>query len=312
MAYYAYSTFDAERRRRTADRPGRGGSRQRRADDRGDRPAKCARWRRAARRRPRSRRRASTSSARSRDCSRPTRHRRVPADDRAVSASGSTTTGGCPALLRAVTSDEIHAAAAEVARSRRVRRSPSPARSRCRRAMTQAVFFDVDFTLIHPGPTFQGAGYRDVLRRARHRRRPGGRSTRAVAAAAASRSTPAAASTIPRSSSATRAGSSRAWAARGRASDDAARDIYDEWSACHHFTLYEDVPDVLREIHARGVKIGLISNTQRCLTSFQTHFELDGLFSVDRVVRRPRLHEAAPEHLRGGAGAGRRRARRSR
>ena len=23
--------------------------------------------------------------------------------------------------------------------------------------MTQAVFFDVDFTLIHPGPAFQGA-----------------------------------------------------------------------------------------------------------------------------------------------------------
>ena len=31
---------------------------------------------------------------------------------------------------------------------------------------------------------------------------------------------------------------------RGDALDDAARDIYDEWSVCHHFTLYEDVPDV--------------------------------------------------------------------
>ncbi len=67
---------------------------------------------------------------------------------------------------------------------------------------------------------------------------------------------------------------------RGVAIDDAARDIYDEWSECHHFTLYEDVPDVLRAIHAAGVKIGLISNTQRCLDSFQTHFELEGLFSV--------------------------------
>ena len=27
--------------------------------------------------------------------------------------------------------------------------------------MTRAVFFDVDFTLIHPGPAFQGSGYRD-------------------------------------------------------------------------------------------------------------------------------------------------------
>ena len=34
---------------------------------------------------------------------------------------------------------------------------------------------------------------------------------------------------------------------RGDGARDAARDIYDEWSACHHFTLYEEVPDVLRE-----------------------------------------------------------------
>lgn len=60
----------------------------------------------------------------------------------------------------------------------------------------------------------------------------------------------------------------------------ASRDIYDEWAACHHFDLYDDVPDVLRDIHASGIRIGLISNTQRCLASFQTHFALEGLFSV--------------------------------
>ena len=58
----------------------------------------------------------------------------------------------------------------------------------------------------------------------------------------------------------------------------AARDIYDEWSACHHFEMYEDVPDVLRALHASGLKIGLISNTQRSLTAFQSHFALEGLF----------------------------------
>ena len=62
--------------------------------------------------------------------------------------------------------------------------------------------------------------------------------------------------------------------------DDAARDIYDEWAACQHFEMYEDVPDVLRALHGAGMKIGLISNTQRCLTSFQKHFALDGLFAV--------------------------------
>jgi HAD superfamily hydrolase (TIGR01549 family) len=38
--------------------------------------------------------------------------------------------------------------------------------------------------------------------------------------------------------------------------------------------------DVLRELHASGLKIGLISNTQRCLVTFQRHFDLEGLFAV--------------------------------
>src|SRR5207237_6962358 len=33
------------------------------------------------------------------------------------------------------------------------------------RRSTRAVFFDVDFTLIHPGPAFQGHGYADACAR---------------------------------------------------------------------------------------------------------------------------------------------------
>ena len=62
----------------------------------------------------------------------------------------------------------------------------------------------------------------------------------------------------------------------GAGVERAAREIYDEWSACHHFEMYEDVPEVLRALHASGLKIGLISNTQRSLTAFQTHFALEG------------------------------------
>ena len=46
-----------------------------------------------------------------------------------------------------------------------------------------------------------------------------------------------------------------------------------------------------------GVRIGLISNSHRCLASFQSHFELRGLDQRRGVVVRARLHEAAPEHL---------------
>ena len=34
-----------------------------------------------------------------------------------------------------------------------------------KRAAVKAVFFDVDFTLIYPGPTFQGAGYEQFCAR---------------------------------------------------------------------------------------------------------------------------------------------------
>jgi putative hydrolase of the HAD superfamily len=59
-----------------------------------------------------------------------------------------------------------------------------------------------------------------------------------------------------------------------------AREIYDEWAACHHFHLYDDVEPVLRELERRGVKIGLISNSHRSLASFEQHFELEGLISA--------------------------------
>jgi putative hydrolase of the HAD superfamily len=62
--------------------------------------------------------------------------------------------------------------------------------------------------------------------------------------------------------------------------EECARHIYAEWAACQHFFLYDDVPPVLRELSSRGLKIGLISNSHRCLTSFQEHFELDGLVTT--------------------------------
>ena len=144
--------------------------------------------------------------------------------------------------------------------------------------MTRAVFFDVDFTLIYPGPTFQGKGYRafcaaygvDV---------DAGAFDRAVAAAS---SLLDASGGIydPRVFIEYTRRIIEAMGGRGPGVDSAARDIYDQWAACHHFSLYDDVLDVLRQLHASGLKIGLISNTQRCLMSFQRHFDLQGLFAV--------------------------------
>jgi len=144
--------------------------------------------------------------------------------------------------------------------------------------MTRAVFFDVDFTLIYPGPTFQGTGYRDFC--ARHG---------VVVDPAAFDAAVVSASSLLEDDSwvfdpdlfirYTRR-IIEAMGGSGPAVDVAARDIYDEWSACQHFFMYDEVPDVLRQLRAAGLRIGLISNTQRCLASFQSHFELEGLFDA--------------------------------
>ncbi len=143
---------------------------------------------------------------------------------------------------------------------------------------TRAVFFDVDFTLIYPGPTFQGVGYREFCQ------------ARGVDV------DPLAFDRAVRDASALLAPTGDVYdpeifiqytrriiegmGGAGDGVDRAARDIYDQWAACHHFEMYDDVPEVLRELHASGVKIGLISNTQRSLTAFETHFALEGLFAV--------------------------------
>jgi putative hydrolase of the HAD superfamily len=40
------------------------------------------------------------------------------------------------------------------------------------------------------------------------------------------------------------------------------------------------VAPVLQQLAARGLKIGLISNSHRCLASFQEHFQLRGLITA--------------------------------
>ena len=144
--------------------------------------------------------------------------------------------------------------------------------------MTQAIFFDVDFTLIHPGPAFQGHGYSEFCARHGVAVDPS-RFAASVAAASASLHSEGGAYD-PEIFVAYTKRIIEGMGGHGPGADAAARDLYDEWAACHHFTLYEEVPEVLRALHAEGYTIGLISNTQRSLAAFERHFELEGLFSV--------------------------------
>jgi HAD superfamily hydrolase (TIGR01662 family) len=144
----------------------------------------------------------------------------------------------------------------------------------------RAVFFDVDFTLIYPGPVFQGEGYVDFCSRYGIPDCDPAAFHGAVASASA---------LLDEAEDHAydeqvfvryirhiieRMGGS------GGALDACAREIYQEWAACHHFALYDDVLPALRTLRGKGLLIGLISNTHRSLDTFQSHFELEELIAA--------------------------------
>ena len=145
-------------------------------------------------------------------------------------------------------------------------------------ARTAAVFFDVDFTLIHPGPRFQGIGYQDNC--ARHGIEVDSARFEAAVAGAAS--------VLDSADKLYDASLYLQYTRRiielmggtGPGVEVVAREMYDDWAEHRHFSLYDDVPDALRALAGAGVRLGLISNAHRCLASFQAHFELEGLISA--------------------------------
>jgi putative hydrolase of the HAD superfamily len=143
----------------------------------------------------------------------------------------------------------------------------------------KAVFFDVDFTLIYPGPTFRGDGYQAFAARYGIDVDPE-RFTHAVASAAPLLDTPEDTLYDDEIFVAYTRRIIEQMGGGGPAVDACARQIYAEWAACQHFALYDEVPAVLRELSSRGLRIGLISNSHRCLASFQSHFELQGMISA--------------------------------
>jgi putative hydrolase of the HAD superfamily len=145
--------------------------------------------------------------------------------------------------------------------------------------VTRAVFFDVDFTLIYPGPTFQAEGYR-----------------RACAAdgiivdpARFDEATAASSFILDEVEQQIynhdlfvhyTASIIEHMGGRGAKVIDVARKIYDQWSVNRHFELYEDVAPVLTELSRRGLVVGAISNSHRSLDAFCEHFSLSGLITV--------------------------------
>jgi HAD superfamily hydrolase (TIGR01549 family) len=145
--------------------------------------------------------------------------------------------------------------------------------------VTRAVFFDVDFTLIYPGPTFRGEGYRRFCEKHCVEVDPS-RFEAAVVEASALLDVAQDAAYRPDIFINYTSRIIEAMGGRGPGVDASSREIYNEWAVCHHFELYEDVAETFRHLVARGLRLGLISNTHRALDEFQTHFALEGLVNA--------------------------------
>lgn len=145
--------------------------------------------------------------------------------------------------------------------------------------MIKAVFFDVDFTLIYPGPTFQAEGYRRACE------------AHGIIVDPLKFDAATAASSIILDEVEDQiynhdlfihytASIIEHMGGRGENVIDVAREIYDQWSVNHHFELYDDVASALTEVRERGFIVGAISNSHRSLDAFCEHFSLRDLITV--------------------------------
>ena len=146
-------------------------------------------------------------------------------------------------------------------------------------AAVKAVFFDVDFTLIFPGPTFQAEGYRRAC------------AAQSIEVDPAKFEAATAASSFILDEVEEQIYSHDIFVhytasiiehmgGRGANVVEVARELYGQWSVNHHFELYEDVAPVMAELQKRGLTVGLISNSHRSLDAFREHFSLVDFVSV--------------------------------
>jgi HAD superfamily hydrolase (TIGR01549 family) len=165
----------------------------------------------------------------------------------------------------------------------------------------KAVLFDVDFTLVKPGPDLGPEGYQLLGRRFGLELDPA-RYGEARAAAV---------ETVERHPELDH--DEEVWVLfteqiiRGMGGDsdrayECAVEMTRAWEHAHNFELFEDTLPVLAELREHGLKIGLVSNTGRDLAAFVAHHALDvdaavGSAAHGKTKPHPSIFEAALEQL---------------
>jgi HAD superfamily hydrolase (TIGR01549 family) len=152
-----------------------------------------------------------------------------------------------------------------------------------------AVIFDVDFTIAKPGPDLGPEGYRRLGERHGLVLDPGRYDDARRAAFAELKRHPE----LDHDEEIWVLFTQRIIDGMGGTGDTyaAAVEMEGAWSHAEHFDLYEDALPTLEALRARGLKLGLLSNTARDLDEFVAHHRLD----VDAVLT-SRAHGKTKPH----------------
>ena len=165
----------------------------------------------------------------------------------------------------------------------------------------RAVLFDVDFTLVKPGPDLGPEGYQLLGRRFGLELDP----ARYAEARAAAIETVERHPELDHDEEVWVLFTERIIRGMGGDSDRAyecAVEMTRAWEHAHNFELFEDTLPVLAELRAHGLKIGLVSNTGRDLAAFVEHHALDvdlalGSASHGKTKPHPAIFQAALDQL---------------
>src|SRR6478752_2148368 len=138
----------------------------------------------------------------------------------------------------------------------------------------RAVVFDVDFTIAQPGPDLGPEGYQRLGRQHGLELDPGRYDEARRAAFATLERHPE----LEHDEEIWILFTQRIIEGMGGVGDTyaCAAEMTHAWEHAHHFDLFDDVPPTLEALRARGLKIGLLSNTARDLDLFVEHHGLVG------------------------------------
>jgi len=138
----------------------------------------------------------------------------------------------------------------------------------------RAVVFDVDFTLARPSDALRGPGYREVGLSFGLDLDPDRHDESRRLALAGLRTSPDHEHDEEVWTEFTER-IIRGMGGSGTTTRACAVAIGEAWRQAANFEIYDDVIPVLRKIRARGLRIGLVSNTERDLGEFARHHALD-------------------------------------